>query len=366
MAINLSKIAKSLQKNFSSVDVAENISDPKDFVSTGNLAFDLRLDGGIPFGYVTEFLGFSQSGKSLFIQQIIGNSMKKYGGYGVLVDRENAYTNKRGEQLGINNDNLLLAKPKDTPTPLHAFSFLIQSIETIRAAEKAEIAKGDLKEHSYIVAAIDSISAFGKDVGLEKSDSGRKAKSIHEGLREVLTVLDERIMLLVANQFTYKVGVMYGDPRTTTAGESMKYYSNIRVALEDRKKIIDTNCGDEVVGNWIGMEIIKTRLGPCFREGYLQHLYKTGIGYYSGYTRLLVSRGYLKPKNKKEFDSFNQTTVVYGDGDNKREYNEHNVEKIIEEHPEFLFDKYPPYAGTEVKEELKEEPKKETKKGSKK
>lgn len=338
MSLDLSKVAKKLQKNFEAVDVSANIADPTDFVSTGNKTFDLILDGGIPFGYVTEFMGFSQSGKSLFIQQIIANAMKQYNAIGILVDRENAYTNKRGEQLGIKNDQMLVSKPTATPTPLSAFQFLIQTVEEIRSQDK----------ETYIVLAIDSISAFGKDVALDKSDSGRKAKSIHEGLREILSVVDSRVMLLVANQFTYKIGVMYGDPRVTTAGESMKYYSNVRLALEDRKQIIDPNRGGEIMGNWIGVEVIKTRLGPCHRECYLRHLYKTGVDYFSGYVRLLVDRGYLRAKNKQEFHGFKQTTVVHGDAkDDEKQYNELNPEKLLEEHPELDFDHYPEYCGFE-------------------
>lgn len=342
MTLDLNKITKGIRKTFGTVEIASNIEDPKDFVSTGNKAFDLILDGGVPFGYVTELMGFSQSGKSLFMQQIIGNAMSKYDGIGILIDRENAYTKKRGEQLGIDNDRLIIAKPADVPTPFHAFSFLIQTVEAIRAEEK----------DVYIAIGIDSISAFGKDVSLDKSDSGRKAKSIHEGLRESLTVIDRKVMLLVANQFTFKIGVMYGDPRTTTAGESVKYYGNVRLALEDRKQIKDPNRGDEVVGNWIGIEVVKTRLGPCYRECYLQHLYDTGIDYYSGYARLLASRGYLKAKNKKEFHGFRQTTVQHIDGENKQEFHElKGLDKFLSEHPELVFDNYPEY---NVKKEKKE------------
>ncbi len=338
--LDLNKITKAMRKEFGTVEIAENIEDPTDFVSTGNKAFDLILDGGIPFGFVAEFMGFSQSGKSLFISQIIANAQKQHDAVAILIDRENAYTNKRGQQLGIDNSKLIIAKPGDVPTPFHAFSFLIQTIEKIRAQDP------DI----HIACAIDSISAFGKDVALEKSDTGRKAKSIHEGLREVLTLIDRNVLLAVANQFTYKIGVLYGDPRTTTAGESMKYYSNVRLALEDRKMIKDPNRNNEVIGNWIGAEVIKTRLGPCHRACYLQHLYETGIDYYSGYARLLADRGYLKPRNKKEFYGFKQTTVVHGEGDDKREYHELSGERIIQEHPELDFEKYPQYKGYENEE----------------
>jgi recombination protein RecA len=320
---------------------ANDVEDPVDFVSSNNAAIDLISDGGVPFGHVVEFLGLSQSGKSLFIQQLIANAQKKYGAIGVLIDRENAYTNKRGEQLGIDNDRLWLAKPNNCPTVLDAFNLILESVASIRGSEEEQKKKEYIKE--YIVVGIDSISAFGKDVALEKSDSGRKAKSTHEGLRELLTIMDERVLLVVANQVTYKVGVMYGDPRTSSSGESMKYYSTVRFALEDRHKIIDKSKGNEVIGNWIGVEVIKTRLGPCYRTCYVPHYYETGIPYYGGYARLLVDRGYLYPKNKKEFDSFNGKTIIYERGETKEQFSEDNVEKLFEAHPELKFDKYPEY-----------------------
>ena len=332
--VDLNKIAKELKKEYSSVEVADKIEDPKDFVSTGNLAFDLISDGGIPFGYIAEFLGLSQSGKSLFVYQIIANAMKKYGSDGVLIDRENAYTKSRGAQLGIDNKKLLIAKPNDTPTPTDAFKFILASVEKIRDEDK----------ESYIVVGIDSISAFGKDVAMEKSDAGRKAKMTHEGLREVLRVIDERVMLIICNQVTYKIGILYGDPRTTTAGESIKYYGNMRFALEDKRKIIDPKKGNEVVGNWLGIEAIKTRLGPCFRTCYLQHLYETGIDYHSGYLRLLSQRGYLKPKNKKDYWKFE--SVMLKDKDDN-EVNENKTEAYLKKNPNMLFDKYPEYCTEE-------------------
>lgn len=330
---DLGKIANALKSKYSSVEIASEIEDPKDFVSTGNLAFDLISDGGMPFGYVIEFLGLSQSGKSTLLYQVIANSMKKYDSIGILVDRENAYIKSRGEQLGIKNENLIVVKPKDVPVSTDAFQFILDSISKVRSAD----------EDLYIVVGIDSISAFGKDVELSKSDSGRKAKQVHEGLREVLSIMDDRIMLIVCNQVTYKVGVLYGDPRTTTAGESLKYYGTIRLALEDKRKIVDQKRGNEVIGNWIGVEVLKTRLGPCHRNCFFQHFYDIGIPYYSGYARLLSQRGYLSPKNKREFWAFKQVLLKDKDG---REINENEIESYLKEHPELLFSSYPEFVGS--------------------
>jgi len=342
--VDLSKVVKNLKSEFSTISVAEEKEDPQDFISSGNLALDLVLDGGFPYGSVIELLGLSQSGKSLLIQKAIANSMKKYPTVGVLANRENAYTKKRGEQLGIDNNSLLVAYPSDIPDVQSCFLFIFNSIAEIRKQDK----------DCYIAVGIDSISAFGKDVAFEKSDSGRKAKATHEGLREVLKLMDDKIILLVANQVTYKIGVMYGDPRTTTAGESMKYYSNVRLALQDAHKVVDKSKGNEILGNWIEIEVIKTRFGPCFRSCYLQHLYKEGISTDSGYVRLLVNRGYLKPKNKEEFRKFSQETVIWTDGTVKEQYSEFGLGLLFEKHPELNFTSYPEYNSKEIQVGLDE------------
>jgi len=108
--MDLSKIAKKLKAT-----LADDMEDSPDMTSTGNLAFDLIIDGGMPFGYVVELLGLSASGKSTFIQKIIATAQKKYDAVGVLIDRENAFFKPRAKELGIDTKNLFLAKPKDTP-----------------------------------------------------------------------------------------------------------------------------------------------------------------------------------------------------------------------------------------------------------
>lgn len=333
---------------FNSVDVADNELEIKGMVSTGNLAFDLCTNGGIPWGHVTEFAGFSSSGKSLMIQQIIANAMREYNAIGILADREGAYTKLRGQQLGIDNNELVIAKPIGIPKVKDCFEFLITTILEIREQEvkqnKKLIDSGkEPVEPRYIVVGIDSVSAFDKDTSLEKSDSGRKALHSHEGLRALLPLVDERIMVLTANQKTYKIGVMYGDNTTTTLGESWKYYSTVRLSLEDRKLIRDPKQNNEAIGNWIKAEVVKTRLGPCYRSCYIKHLYETGIDYYSGYGRLLSHRGYLKPGNKTEFDAFRQSTLKYEKDNDKHGINEHEMERALEKFPELLFDRYPPF-----------------------
>jgi len=341
---DMQKVLNNLTKKYSGASLGSTLRDNYDYVSTGNLGLDLISDGGIPLGTCIEFLGLSQSGKSLFLYKIMANAQRDYDAICILADRENAYTKPRGIQIGIDQNTFIIAEAKDIPTPVDGFQFILDSITSIRS----------VYPDRHIVVGMDSISAFDKDVALAKSDSGRKAKASHEGLRKLLGFMDKKTTLLVANQVTYKIGILYGDPKTTTAGESMKYYSTVRFALEDKKHVKDPTKGNEVIGSWIGVEVIKTRLGPCYRTMYIPHFYKTGIPYHGGYVRLLVDRGYLKPKNKAEFDKFAQQTVVYKRDGIKEEYSEFDVEKLFEKHPELEFKEYPDYFTNKEEDDEKE------------
>lgn len=343
--MDISKVISGMKKKYgySSIDLASNRIDPSEFVSTGNKTFDLMADGGIPFGHIVEFLGLSASGKSTFIYKIMGNAQKKYNAVCALVDRENAFTNSRAIQLGIDpEDNFVICPPADSILVSDGMGFLINFVDSIRKIDK----------DAYIVLAIDSIGAFDQDTALDKSSTPRKARELHAAFRKLIPFIDNKVMLLFTNHKTYKVGVLYGDNTSSTGGEAPKYYSHERFAFEDRKKIINTARGNEVMGNWLGVEAIKTRLGACYRSCYVKHLYKTGIDYYSGYARLLADRGYLEPKNKTEFKSFKQKLLKYGDG----EVNEDRIEDFLQEHPELDFQAYPEYVDKPVREvEIEEE-----------
>jgi len=330
--INLSKVTELLKKKYSGVSIvsSSNEEEKLEMVSTGNLAFDLIADGGVPFGSSVEFIGFSQSGKSLFCQIILANAQKKYGAIGIVVDREKAFMDKRARELGIDTDKVIRALPKDVLLVSDAFSFILDSIEVIRAQD----------EDRHIVVIIDSISAFDKDVDLEKSDSGRKQKSTKDGLRKLLGYIDDKVMVLIVNHFYYAVGVSFGDPKRASGGEGLKYFNTVRFALEDKRKIIDEKKGNEVIGSWLGIEVIKTRLGPCYRNCYVPFFYESGVPYYGGYARLLADRNYLVPKNKQEFKTMKSHTLIYKD---KEKVNEFEIESFLEKHSELRFDRYPEF-----------------------
>ena len=321
---DLERIVAKLKKKYGTAEIASERPDPRDYISTGNLALDLCLEGGIAFGYAASWEGFSGSGKSLMLQMVLADAQKKYNAIGIWVDREKAWTNDRAEELGIDTSKVIRVEPEDIPTIKHAEEFLMDVLPT-------------LDKDSYKLIAIDSLSAFMKEG--DKADMGKNAQNIHNLFRKLIPYLNDKTSFHIANQMTYKIGVMFGDNTTTTGGEGPKYYTTYRIKLNDKKVIINAKFGGEIVGNWIKTTVIKTRQGPNMRSVIFPFYYKEGIPYLGGYARLLANRGYLEPKNKTEFKSFKQSTLKYND----ETVNEFQIEEFLEKHPELLFDIYPPY-----------------------
>ncbi len=320
----IKNVVKALKEKYGGIDLASNIDENLEMLSTGNLALDLALEGGLPWGHICEFAGLSASGKTLLLQQLLADAQKRYGAIGIWFDREKAYFKKRAEELGIDNDNVILVEPQN-----------IITVKDMEMLAREIIPK--LPEDRYKFIAIDSISAFSKEK--EKADMGKKAQSLHNFFRIILPMIDNKTVLHFSNQVTFKIGILYGNPETVTGGESPKYYSTYRLKLDNKKAIIDEKRGGEIVGNWIKATIIKTRLGPSYREIIFPFYYKGGIPYYGGLARLLAEKNIVKPKNKIEFKAFKSKMLLYGD----ERFSEFDVEKFLEKHPEIDITKYPEY-----------------------
>jgi len=333
---DISKLVKSLQKEYGSLKVAGDVVEPSELISTGNKALDIILGGGIAWGYVTENIGLSGSGKTTFMQMLLANAQKDYDVIGIWLDREKAWYNERAEQLGIDINKVIVAYPEDLPSIIDASKFLEDILPK-------------LPKNSYKFIAIDSVSAFDDPLSIDKQDMGKKAQQVHRFFRKIFRFMDNKTSINMSNHITYKPGIMFGDPKTVTSGEATKYYSNYRIEFNDIRDIVDKEKGKEIIGSWIKAKVIKTRRGPNHRDVLIPHLYKTGIPYLGGYVRMLVDRNYIKPKNSKLYDKFEETKLLY----NNNKYDEADIENNIEEFPELNFDKYPEYNvnNTEVEED---------------
>jgi len=326
MVSEIDKLVKSLQKEYGSLKVASDDSIPKELISTGIKSLDLILEGGIAWGHVAEYTGLSSSGKTTLMQMLLSNAQKKYNAIGVWLDREKAWSNDRAKRLGIDLDNVMIINPENIPSAIEASKFLEKVLSKIN-------------KDVYKFIAIDSISAFDDPLSIDKIDMGKRASQFHRFFRKIIPNIDERASLNISNHITYKPGIVYGNPKTTAGGESPKYYSSFRIELNELHDIIDKDKGDEEVGNWIKATVIKTRRGPNFRKVEFPHFYKEGIPYLGGYERLLVNRNILIPKNKKLFDKFEETALLYKD----KKFKMGDIETILEEFPELNFSNYPEY-----------------------
>jgi len=324
MTKEIDKAVKKLKETYGSLRVAGTEADTREFISTGNKALDLALDGGIAWGYVSEFAGLSQSGKTTIMQKMLADAQQKYGAWGIWIDREKAWHNQRAEFLGIDLEKVIVVDPIDMIT-------VPEATRTLDDILKA------LPDNEYRFIAIDSISAFADTAKIDKMDMGKKAQSIHRLFRTILPHINNKGSLNFSNHVTYNLNVMFGDKTTTAGGEGPKYYTSYRLRLNDRIAIKDSNKNNEVMGNWIKAKVIKTRSGPSMRDVKFPHYYKSGIPYYGGYARLLVDRNYLRPKNKQEFNKFKGTKIIYKD----KQHTELDIENNIEDYPELNFDIYP-------------------------
>jgi len=339
MSKDISKFVKSLKKTYGSLRIAGDEEDTKEYISTGNHALNLALEGGIAWGYVSEFAGLSGSGKTTIMLKMLADAQNKYDAWGIWVDREKSFHNDRAEFLGVDLKKVIVLDPVDVITIPDATQALDDILKTIPKDE-------------YLFVVIDSISAFADTAKIDKADMGKKAGQTHRLFRTILPYITKKGSLNFSNHVTYKLDVLYGDKTTTTGGEAPKYYSSYRLRLDDKRVIIDTKRNNEILGNWINAKIVKTRSGPSLRDVYFPHFYKEEIPFMGGYVRLLADRNYVKPKNKKEFWSFSQTTVIYND----KQYTEADIENNISKFPELMFDKYPEWNEVEDGEAGDQEP----------
>ena len=336
MSKEIDKVVKKLKETYGSLRVAGAETDTREFISTGNKALDLALDGGIAWGYAVEFSGKSGSGKTTLMQKMLADAQQKYGAIGIWLDREKAWYNDRAESLGIDLDKVMVVHPQDIAEVRHGTQFIFDVLPT-------------LPKKAYKFIAIDSIASFDDPTKIDKADMGKKSQQVHRMFRRLLPLVDNKTILIFANHRTFKIGVLFGDNETVTGGEGVKFYTSYRMKLDDRRDIKDASKGNEIVGNWLKAKVIKTRSGPNYRTVVFPHYYKTGIPYLGGYARLLVDRNYLKPKNKKEFNAFNQVLVKYKDN----EFSEFDIEKKLKEFPELDFNEYPEWYEEKEKKEKK-------------
>ncbi|WP_022942227.1 recombinase RecA [Psychromonas hadalis] len=275
-------------------------------VSTGSLGLDVALGiGGLPCGRVVEIYGPESSGKTTLTLQVIAEA-QKMGKTCAFIDAEHALDPIYAKKLGVNIDELLISQPDTGEQALEICDMLVRS-------------------GAVGVIVIDSVAALTPKAEIEgdmgDSHMGLQARLMSQALRKLTGSINQtNTMVIFINQIRMKIGVMFGNPETTTGGNALKFYASVRL---DIRRIGAVKNGDEIVGNETRVKVVKNKVSPPFKQAEFQILYGHGINRHGE----LIDLGVKHDLVEKAGSWYSYKGVKIGQGKN-------NACKHFAEHPE--------------------------------
>ncbi|OJY60486.1 recombinase RecA [Thiobacillus sp. 0-1251] len=275
-------------------------------VSTGSLGLDIALGvGGLPRGRVIEIYGPESSGKTTLTLQVIAE-MQKMGGTAAFIDAEHALDPVYAQKLGVDVDNLLVSQPDTGEQALEIADMLVRS-------------------GSVDVVVVDSVAALTPKAEIEgemgDSHMGLQARLMSQALRKLTANIKRTNTLVIfINQIRMKIGVMFGNPETTTGGNALKFYASVRL---DIRRVGAIKKGDEIIGNETKVKVVKNKVSPPFKEAFFDILYGQGISREGEIIELGVAHKFVDKSGA--WYAYNGDKIGQGK-DNAREY--------LKEHPE--------------------------------